>query len=389
MKTINGLIVALVVASTFFMSSCDRSESVSEMNSQEEKAFVNASNQLDLDLIALSVIDVMADPVAKNEILQELQSNKNGIEVQDFLSSLKTIQSESGLADIEQIVEQSKAANSTVEEHGVVEVPELWLYEPSVPADMQDCLYAYAPQGEEENWEYIRAYNSKKEVVYLDPYELPKVPVIVIESKGHKALELQVSLMNKQLAQMGARVEMKSQLKASSDLETTMLKKIRMNDDKEPWIKGKAEIYAVTSGIRMNNGKGEPQINIIALPYLDEEDKDYYPNQILLFWDDYAYQAANIQFFEQDSNYNYKELVSILVEGVFDIAAIASEQAWLPIVGKMASKIIEVIPDNWWTDGDDYADSFYTLMKDRIYSDQYGAAGNVKVTLEPFTVPAN
>lgn len=125
------------------------------------------------------------------------------------------------------------------------------------------------------------------------------------------------------------------------------------------------------------------------MPYLDKDKNDYYPNQILLFWDDYAYQAANIQLYEQDSNYNYKELVKIIVDGVFEITGILTAEPWLVALGKIASAIVDVMPDAWYTDNDDYVDSFYTIEKNKSYSNYYGAAGNAKVSMAPFFVANN
>ncbi|EDK26668.1 hypothetical protein VSWAT3_22150 [Vibrionales bacterium SWAT-3] len=55
-----------------------------------------------------------------------------------------------------------------------------------------------------------------------------------------------------------------------------MLHKIRLNDDEEPWLLGDAEIYAIIAGISPEEDK--PEVRIVDMPYLDTEDKQYYPN---------------------------------------------------------------------------------------------------------------
>ncbi len=38
-------------------------------------------------------------------------------------------------------------------------------------------------------------------------------------------------------------------------------------------------------------------LTIVDLPYLDYEGSDYSPNEIMVFWSEYRYAAANVQFF--------------------------------------------------------------------------------------------
>ena len=47
------------------------------------------------------------------------------------------------------------------------------------------------------------------------------------------------------------------------------------------------------------------------------------------------------------------------------------------------------MPSEWFTDDDDYVDSFYTIEKNKPYTNYYGAAGNAKVNLRPFTLLEN
>lgn len=173
----------------------------------------------------------------------------------------------------------------------------------------------------------------------------------------------------------------------NAGLETTKLDKIRLNNDEEPWISGAAEVYAITSGIKDAGNK--PEIKVIPMYYLDYDGTDYYPNQILLFWNDYKYQAANIQLFEKDDNVNYKSLVSTIVSGVFQIIGTVSTQPWVNVLGQVAGAIIQAMPDQWYTNNDDYVDSFYTIEKNKRYTNHYGARGNAKVNLSPFFVAAN
>lgn len=211
-----------------------------------------------------------------------------------------------------------------------IEILELWMLNSTKTNDFSNVLFSFAPEEDEKTWSSIEAFNMNKEVVYLDVNEVPEQPVIVIEINGFETLKREVELMNAYLRQEGVQSSRFEKLgnnlsnlnSKAQGLETTKLDKIRLNDGEEPWISGAAEVYAITPGIK--DADNSPEIKIIPMYYLDHDGRDYYPNQILLFWDDYQYQAANIQLFEKDDNTNYKDLVSTIVNGVFQIVGTVS-----------------------------------------------------------------
>ena len=385
MKNYTRTIMAVLVL-VLISISCQKEEQQFAIDQTPDKNYVNKDKTLNADAIAQTVVDYLSHPSNRKATLALLEENRQGKALEDILNK-NSIQP--GTENLHRIVQCSRQLNNTAKEHGVIEIPELWLHKPSSKINASEILVAFPPEGNEDKWEQIKAYTLNKEIVYLDPHKAPDRPVVVIETHGREALKLKVKLMNKHLQKLGAQKIDHSRTKKRTGLETTKLERIQLNDDKEPWIKGAAEIFAVTSGIRDQQDHKEPQISIIAMPYLDYENENYTPNQVMLFWDDYDYQAANIQFFEEDSNYNYKELVSILTNGVFQIAGLYTSQPWVSVLGEMASKIIEAMPDEWYTDNDDYVDSFYTIMKDKSYENYKGAANNAEVTFSPFVIPEN
>ncbi|MGB3181594.1 MAG: DUF3103 family protein [Cyclobacteriaceae bacterium] len=274
-----------------------------------------------------------------------------------------------------------------------IRIPEMWLHEPEGLYNSDDLLIAFPPKGDEKDWVNVKAYTLDNKVVYLDAMETPDVPVLVVETYGYQAFEREVELMNQELQRQGLQspgttdYRKKNEIAQSSGLETTKLTNIRLNDDQEPWVSGSAEIYAITSGIR--NSSNEAEVAVIPMYYLDKDGTTYYPNQIMLFWDDYAYQAANIQLYEKDGGHNYQDMVSILVSGIADIAGTLSGQYWVNALGKIASAIVEVVPSSFWTNDDDYVDSFYTIEKNRYYTNYYGAGANARVSLVPYVIAAN
>ncbi|MGL4792875.1 MAG: DUF3103 family protein, partial [Aeromonas jandaei] len=146
------------------------------------------------------------------------------------------------------------------------------------------------------------------------------------------------------------------------------------------WLLGAAEVYAVVAGV--NPSRDEPVVDIVDMPYLDYDNTDYTPNQILVYWDRYRWGAVDIVMMEQDDNVNYKELADLLIEALklgFTAGGVPEGLPFLDLGGR----IVKALPDSWMTNDDDYLDTFYTLEQDQSYHQYPGAAGNAVIDLEP------
>ncbi|WP_435262004.1 DUF3103 family protein [Tenacibaculum sp. nBUS_03] len=379
------LIVSLLI------TSCNSSDEL-----VENQAALFDSNSVNKKEVTFEFIDLMKNKSFKSKTLTMLSKQKPSVKMSNILeeatgASLKR-ESFNKLSVLTNELEKKADSDNAPDK---IEILEVWLHNPKKELNVDELLFSYAPKGNEKDWKVIEAFTINKEVVYLDPKEAPNRPVIVIETDGFETLKKEVKFMNRHLREQGvqnnrfdsSKLDLSATSQRNAGLETTKLDKIRLNDDEEPWISGAAEIYAITSGIKDGNNK--PEIKVIPMYYLDHEDKNYYPNQILLFWDDYKYQAANIQLFEKDDNVNYKSLVSTIVNGVFQIIGTVSTQPWVNVLGQVAGAIIQAMPDSWYTNSDDYVDSFYTIEKYKKYTNYYGARGNAKVNLSPFFVSSN
>ncbi len=374
----------------FLLFSCS-SESLEETS--PEIAIEDSS--LDKQKMALALIDLLADPTFKSNVVQTLtQDHTPGIKLASLLEAHTALADQEAYTSLAAMTTQADIQAKNATHDGTIAIPEVWLQLPANQTKNDaDLLVAFAPEGDEKEWTSIQAFTLDKQVVYLDARTAPEVPVLVIETNGYETLKAEIAYMNQELQAAGLQND---RFTAASDfapiakaggLETTKLDKIRLNNDEEPWIAGAAEIYAITSGIK--NAGNEPEIKIIPMYYLDDEDEDYYPNQILLFWDDYKYQAANIQLFEKDNDTNYKALVAAITNGVFQIIGVFSAQPWVNVLGQVAAAIIEAMPDEFFVNRDDYVDSFYTIEKNKSYTDYYGAARNARITLTPFFIAEN
>jgi len=210
--------------------------------------------------------------------------------------------------------------------------------------------------------------------------------VLIVGINRTEAHRAGVELMNKHLQAAGMQGKPSLKLGAptamATNIDTTKLDRIRLNNDQEPWISGAAEIFAVVSGVQPDQAKAT--LTVVDLPYLDHDGTDYTPNQILVYWSEYRYAAANVQLFEHDDNTNYKDLAVALSQGVTAIlGAFAPAYA---VIGQVATAILQAMPANWFSNDDDYVDSFYTLEKGRTYTNYVGAARNATLNMSPYTL---
>lgn len=240
-------------------------------------------------------------------------------------------------------------------------------------------LVAYVPSGDEQSWSAIEAFDNAGNPVYLDVEQAPDRPVLVVEADPVKAKTAGLRVMRSALAKADLQTAPLAS-EPAKPLKTSILKKIRLQDDKEPWLLGGAEIYAIVAGV--NPSRDEPVVDIVDMPYLDHDKTDYTPNQILVYWDRYRWGAVDMVMMEQDDNVNYKELSGLLIEALklgFTAGGVPEALPFLDLGGR----IVKALPDSWMTNNDDYVDTFYTLEQDQVYRDYTGAAANAMITLEP------
>lgn len=282
------------------------------------------------------------------------------------------------------------------------ELLELRLADPSMLARWQagqSPLFAFEPEGAESEWQYIEAYDIDGNLHYLDVYDIPERPVLVVDTNNREELKAGLALMRdefKALQSSEPSEKVKpapyAMLRAAAEpteINTTILKKIQLKDDHEPWISGKAEIYAIVSGV--SPSRDEPTIDVIEMPYLDYAEQSYPANQIMVFWDRYRWGAADIILMEQDDKTDYKQLAQTILKAASDFLATIPDkeaQTYL-IIPQMTSAIIALLPDDLFVNDDDFVDVFYTIMEDTEYTGHSGAGNNATADFAPLIIQKN
>lgn len=264
-------------------------------------------------------------------------------------------------------------------------------------------FFAFEPAGDDANWTAIEAYDVDGQIHTFNVYEMPNVPVFVVDANNQYELRAGLKTMQEEMNKLGQKSELllpdsqksldiasinRSALKNPQEkaLSTTQLTKIRLNYDNEPWITGKAEVYAIITGI--DASRATPQIDLVEMPYLDYDGQDYYPEQTMIIWPRYRWGAVDLILMEQDDGTDYKALAKLIVEAADEILKMIPnpEVQGYTVITQITSKIIDIIPDGALTNDDDHIDTFYTIMQNTSYIDRPGASGNAIATFKPIVI---
>ncbi|MFY8351868.1 DUF3103 family protein [Pseudoalteromonas sp. SSM20] len=285
----------------------------------------------------------------------------------------KTIRSAKGLPHNNQLITQLRIADESMFNSLISETP----------------LFAWAPAGSEKSWQFIEAFDTQGNTYHLPVNELPERPVLIVELDNKQALSEGISVLKKALKPFSSEPKLalnSTTQSTTSPIQTSVLKSIHLQDDEEPWISGKAEVYSIVTGV--SPSRDEPVLDILDMPYLDYDGTTYHPNQIIIYWDRYRWKAADILMMEQDDNTNYKELASRLLDVATEIlkAIPDPEVQGYAIIPQLTNKVLAAMPDSWFTNDDDYVDVYYTLFEGQHYSNHKGASSNATITLEPLTI---
>ncbi|WP_367127623.1 DUF3103 family protein [Saccharothrix sp. HUAS TT1] len=217
----------------------------------------------------------------------------------------------------------------------------------------------------------VTAYDRAGRRVALAADRVPTRPVYLVEVDAAVALTKGSEVLRSALSQRG----LSSAVAPAAGYWATQLTSIRLDDDHEPWHKGDAEIFTITAGFGLD---GKVKVDTVQLPYLDDDGKTYYPNQLLVHFSEYKYDLADIVMMEEDGGTNYRDLALALTQALLTIV---DGGVYIPLV----NAILNALPDGWWTDDPDYVDSWYTLST-ATGGTLRGAAGNGTMTVAPYWV---
>jgi|GEM_PF-1025725 len=245
------------------------------------------------------------------------------------------------------------------------------------PTTRQEELVAYDDRGTERRYPVDAA---------------PDVPMLVVESTNAAAVSAGMRIMNESLRRGGLQSEApkaKSRIGAlgAPQEDISVLTDIYLSDDREPDTAGDAEVFAIISGV---NPQGKAEILNVNMPWLDHDKRWYKPDQDFVTWRNFGANYVNVQLFEDDGDFNYKDLTKAVVSAVGDVSLVISPGAPYALVSaglaKIANAIIDAMPGQWFENSSDYIDSFYMLERGSHYTrnnPKVGARGWAKIGLTP------
>lgn len=233
-----------------------------------------------------------------------------------------------------------------------------------------------------------------------DMNAVPSVPMLIVESDSSAALRAGVGVMNAalqgnshQLQRRGPRPSALSALPVADRPveQLTLLKSIYLTNDQEPDIEGDADVFAIVSGIGPD---GKAQVITKDMPWLDRDKRWYTPGMDLINWTDYGSNYVNVQLFEEDGNTNFKALAESVIAAVGDLSVLIAPEAppALIVTGvtKIADQVLKAMPEQWFTNSNDYIDSFYVIERGGNYGTDEkplsGARDNARIVLVPYEV---
>lgn len=363
---------------------------------------LNISNAFELPNTLASFQSVDGN---KREIAQALANEYSNIseilqyQINEYQLSLKlneltdisvSIQSKIDQHDMQ--IRQLKGMSS-FQQKDVRGLIKLRLADPSMLAALhagQSPLFSYASGDEEE--ENIEAFDIDGGIQYLDAYRLPTQPVFIVELDKAETMREGIEAMNEVFhradTNMADLLLNKPLLLESKPLSMTVIKNIKLKNIQESWISGPAEVYAIIMGVSSASSELLPKIEVVELPYLDQAKKEYTPNQIIVQWDHYRWQAVDIVLMESDDNVNYKALAEALLDVATQVLQLIPDAGTqtAAVVTRLTNAVIQAMPDTWTTNEDDFLDVFYTIIEGQNYDEYFGAGDNAKVTLAPLVI---
>ncbi len=145
-----------------------------------------------------------------------------------------------------------------------------------------------------------------------------------------------------------------------------VLREIRLSNDHENILRGKADIYAIISGFK--DAQKNPLVKKVQLKFLDHDKKTYRPeNFILVDWTEFKLNTVRIELWEHDCCPSGGNFRNSFEDGEF--AHMSEFEALDAIYQKFIYHGIQ----------DDKVDTFKYVEKNRNYSNHYGSLNNAKV----------
>jgi hypothetical protein len=196
--------------------------------------------------------------------------------------------------------------------------------------------------------------------------KLPPQPIVLVELNLSGVLPAAAQAAQSQLAAGGVDAVVSAVAPKPLDRRVTRLEQIRVVDDKESWIAGAAETYAVVIGRGTGNTM---RVDFVDMSYLNRENTTFSPRQLIAHWRNYSWQRVDVVILEQDDSTDCDDLVSAIRNAV----SRHSQQAEYV---STIDDVLQALRNNSDSVDDDYVDAFAGLSWGAPEEDRNGVERN-------------
>ncbi len=225
-------------------------------------------------------------------------------------------------------------------------------------------LFAATPRSDTAATLTVFDINGKPQELGLS--ELPAQPLVLVELNLSGVLTAAAQAAQSQLAARGVDAVVGAVAPKPVTRRVTRLDQIRVADDKESWISGAAETYAVVIG---RGTAGTMRVDFVDMSYLDRENTTFSPRQVLVDWRNYSWRGVDVVILEQDDSTDCTDLVNALANAV---SRHAQRTEYVSTIGDVQ----QALRSNSETVDDDYVDAFAGLSWDVTEEDRNGVERN-------------
>jgi hypothetical protein len=335
--------------------------------------------------LTLALIERLRDPVFRRMLGSRLGPQAHRILLADLVQDYARMGPDPArrtflgwILDLDRALRRARGIEACTP--SVLGLEVLWPRGASPGLDWDTVRFVVQPSRPKRQVVEVEAYDLQGRLEYLAADTPPPFPVIMAGEDRQITKRAGIRILNEGLARAG--MAPREGRVGPEPIPCTRLSYISLQDNHEPWFKGASEIYAFVAGVDPTQDR--PTLHRVDMPYLQWARTDYYPNQLVIFWNQFRFQAADLQLWEHDSNTDYQQILTSIL-GVLTrlVTAGAPVYAWIPA---LADGIVRAMPREWYLDTDDYVDTFYTLEEGRRYDRYPGAMANARVVLEPYVL---
>ncbi|MCG8698914.1 MAG: hypothetical protein MI922_12745, partial [Bacteroidales bacterium] len=136
MRNVRRIVLAFIAVTVMF-SACQQNEIMDEMP-QDAK-------EMELRDVAVSLVDFLNEGDNFDQMVTYLEANKYGNTLENIINDVTTTTENKAGDELRNFVIESKQINLKASETGLIQTPELWMFQPEEASKNTKVLISYVP----------------------------------------------------------------------------------------------------------------------------------------------------------------------------------------------------------------------------------------------------